>query len=297
MPAVAPRGPAVLADDQELEAADRPRQPDAFLGLEHVARLGEGVGVHRTARRSRSRRRPARPARRSGDRRCASTTGPPIRNPRCELPLVATDRSLTSMYTSGSDDSESAQGAAIPIVPSIAPRVRRSPPTLSITPVTPGTSAIAASQARSTMKPLAMPLRLSGQSESRSAVPSHWIDPPGGRVHQRLRASPLLHTRQSVLPGTGGPEPGEGLDPRIERPAGPRPPGVGRLQDLEELRRDLGEAPDSRLPSAELARRIIAAEDRTQAIDPPEHQVLRPRAAASSTARTRSSSDVPITFS
>ena len=163
---------------------------------------------------------------------------PPIRNPRCELPLVATDRSLTAIVQSGSDDSESAHGATTPIVPSIAPRVRRSPPTLSITPVTPGTSAIAASQARSTMKPLAIPLRLSGQSESRSAVLKHRVEPPGPIGHHRPGTSELVRVRQSVLPGAGRPEPREDFDPRIEGPAGSRLPVLRRPQDFEELGRD-----------------------------------------------------------
>ena len=41
---------------------------------------------------------------------------PPICSPRCERPLVATERFFTSMNMRGSLDSESAQGATMPIV-------------------------------------------------------------------------------------------------------------------------------------------------------------------------------------
>ena len=83
---------------------------------------------------------------------------------------MATARSLTSISAIGGDDSESAQGEAIPSVRGASPQTRRSPPTLSKSPRTPRPGSSAAAQARSTMSPLAMALRLSGQSESRRAV-------------------------------------------------------------------------------------------------------------------------------
>ncbi len=96
---------------------------------------------------------------------------PRMRNPRFELPLVATDRPRTSTRAIGPADSGSPTAGAIPTVRATSPTTRTSPPMFSSTPRTPRPRLSATSQARPMMDPLAIELRLSGQAVSRSAAP------------------------------------------------------------------------------------------------------------------------------
>ncbi len=62
--------------------------------------------------------------------------------------------------------------------------------------------------------------------------PARVVQAPGGPVHRCLRIGPFAFGRQPALPGAGRPEPREGLDAGIERPATPGPPRVGRREDV-----------------------------------------------------------------
>ena len=188
---------------------------------------------------------------------------------------MATERSLTSMKTSGSLDSESAQGAATPIVPVKSPQTRMSPPTFRRTPATSllhqgrlagpaddvalGDSIQADRAVREHARPCARPRRA-----SRPAVSST----PG-----RSPAHPLVGSRSSSAhddqsrvraSARGSNAPAVFADPEIA--------SARELRTARERRFDDAAAP--LLPARELAGRVVAVEDRGQSIDFTKHALF-----------------------
>ena len=217
--------------------------------------------------------------------------------PRWELPLVDTARSRILTVATGSVDSESAQGAAMPSVRGASPLTRRSPPTFSSTPCTPRPGVSATAQARSTMYPLAMALRLSGQSVNRSTVCVR------GAILQAGRASRALASASSAA-------------------SGKRPRAAARDQSRESTSTLGSKAPPLRSRQASLAERTSKSSGESLVGVPgaachrlnslawsyplkiAARRSISPRtrasarcAASRSSAMTRSSSDVPRTFS
>ena len=192
VPAVAPDDPAV---GRRRSGTRRPGsdvdQAEALLGREHVEDRRQGVGVGR----------PLGDDRRAGDPlggqarpRVEDVRIPPAADPEPALGVAAGgDRPVPDLdrrerlgrlrvRPRGGDpdrpgDRRRRRGGRRRR--SAAGRGRRGP------------VAIAASQARSTMYPLAIALRLSGQSDRRSAVRRRGVEPPGGPAHQGRRLGQL----------------------------------------------------------------------------------------------------------
>ena len=164
----------------------------------------------------------------------------------------------------------------MPSVRGASPQTRRSPPTFSSRPCRPRPGTSAAAQARSTIYPLAMALRLSGQSVSRSTECGPGAIRQAGRRQERPGRGQL-----GVLPAHGlwrrpATRGASDFDPGIEGTAATVSPNVAGREDLEELGREAHRSPGRGLPPAELARAIISAEDQGQAIDLAENPILGP---------------------
>ncbi len=117
-----------------------------------------------------------------------------------------------------------------------------------------------------------MAFRLSGQSESRRTACSPAILHAG--CASRLRRGQFRVRRQPPGAFGPGPEVGQQLDPRIERPGAALPPRFGGGEDLEKLRGDRRRLPGRRLPAAEFAHVIVTAEDKREPVDLSENTFL-----------------------
>ena len=252
-----------------------------------------------TAGRRPSRLRPARPARRFGDRRRGNTTCRRFASRAASCRWLRPSGSSTSMNTRGSLDSESAQGATIPTVAvrfaadaQVATHVQKNALYAFVARRGP------ASQARPTMYPLAIPFKLSGQSESRSAVRAAGSSFQAGGVMRALTWASSSGIGPPACPGAAPPEPRQRLGPRVERPSGPLRSRNRTLAGLRIARRRCRSMPGRRscqresslagsYPLKMAANRSISRRTRSSAAS----------AAFRLSARTRSSSDVPMTFS
>ena len=186
---------------------------------------------------------------------------------------MATERSLTLMKTSGSLDSESAQGAATPIVPVKSPQTRMSPPTFKRTPRT-SLLTRAASQARPTMYPLAIPFKLMGQSDTRSAVRAAASSfQAGGSIQARALAS-------SALVGTRSSRAHEDQSRVSASARGSNAPAVLRIHRSEcsstskSSRETLDDGARRSCQRDKLAGWVVAVEDGGQSIDLTKHALF-----------------------
>ena len=96
---------------------------------------------------------------------------------------MATARSLTAMNAIGSEDSESARGDAMPRVRDDSPQTRRSPPTLSKSPLTPRPGAQGGGAGPLDDRALGDRVEAKrGVGEAFRSM-SGGVQPPGGRSH------------------------------------------------------------------------------------------------------------------
>ena len=222
---------------------------------------------------------------------------PPICSPRCECPLVATERFFTLMNMRGSLDSESAQGATIPIVRVMLPQTRRSPPKFRSSPQTPLFSSSPTSQARPTIYPLAIPFKLIGQFEMRSAlrVAGSSFHAGGAMIALTWASSSALGRRSSCA---------QRRQSRVKASVrGSNAPSVRSIQ----VSHDCSTSNSSAEMALEPGRRSCQRESSLAGSYPLKMAASRSisrrtRSSAASaafrlSARTRSSSDVPRTFS